>query len=166
MRIPKIETLVILVIFIAVGLWAMQRCSSKRADLQRRVQDFNDEREDRPARRDTVYVAPKSAPVSQDLPQIQPTSPAPGPAATATQPATTPTRSTARPTLTNPAPPPAASGSTAKGSTLYVTIDGLKVRKEPGLKGDPVAKLDLYEPVTFLNQKTEWTQESAWAPKK
>jgi hypothetical protein len=33
------------------------------------------------------------------------------------------------------------------------------VRKEPGLKGESVAELKLYEPVTFLNKKTEWTQE-------
>ena len=45
------------------------------------------------------------------------------------------------------------------GATLYVTIEGLKMRKEPGLKSESVAKLALYEPVTFLNQKTEWTQE-------
>lgn len=33
------------------------------------------------------------------------------------------------------------------------------MRKEPGLKGETVAELRLYEPVTFLNQKTDWTQE-------
>jgi hypothetical protein len=33
------------------------------------------------------------------------------------------------------------------------------VRKEPGLKGETVAELKLFEPVTFLNQKTDWTQE-------
>ena len=33
------------------------------------------------------------------------------------------------------------------------------MRKEPGLKGEAVEQLKLYEPVTFLNQKTEWKQE-------
>jgi uncharacterized protein YgiM (DUF1202 family) len=42
---------------------------------------------------------------------------------------------------------------------LFVTIDGLKMRKEPGLKSETVAKLDLHEQVTFLNQRTEWSQE-------
>ena len=44
-------------------------------------------------------------------------------------------------------------------TVLYVTIDGLKLRKEPGLKADLVAKLELYEPVYYLGEKTDYTQE-------
>jgi len=33
------------------------------------------------------------------------------------------------------------------------------MRKQPGLKGELVAQLDLYEQVYFLNQKSEKTEE-------
>jgi hypothetical protein len=33
------------------------------------------------------------------------------------------------------------------------------MRKEPGLKSETVAKLDLYEQVYFMNEKTDYTQE-------
>ena len=47
----------------------------------------------------------------------------------------------------------------AAGIPLFVTIDGLKLRKEPGLKGESIEQLKLNEQVTFLNQKTDWSQE-------
>ncbi|MCC6461250.1 MAG: SH3 domain-containing protein [Saprospiraceae bacterium] len=59
-----------------------------------------------------------------------------------------------------PAAQPAAGTAAApKYSTLFVTIDGLKMRKEPSLKGSLVAKLDLYEQVYFLNKKSEKQEE-------
>jgi hypothetical protein len=163
MRIPKIETLVIVIIFFAVGLWAFQRCSSKRSDLARRVQDFNErnvdeEQEERPVRRDTARVSAQPAANPALSPQVSSGAAEAAPAATPSTVAPA-NRSLARPTLANPTPPQPAASTAAKGSVLFVVIDGLKVRQEPGLKGDPVAKLALHETVTFLNQKTEWTQE-------
>jgi len=163
MKLPKAETLIIFVFFGCVALWAMSKCSAKRSDLVRRIEENGEkETDERPVRRDTVVVQqPAPQPVQQQPVNTQSPSPVPPPPATTTTPANTPGAKPVRPSLSGqPAPTSSQpTGSTSSGSTLYVTIDGLKVRKEPGLKGETVAKLDLYEPVTFLNKKTEWTQE-------
>lgn len=158
MKLPKSETLILFAFLVCMILWAMSKCSDRRAESARRVRETEDtDVEDRPVKRDTAVVqqAPKApvnpppttTPVSTE-PQSPPTAlltPKPGAAPK-------------RPELTNDVKPP-STPSTATGSTLYATIDGLKVRKEPGLKGETLAELKLYEPVTFLNKKTDWTQE-------
>ena len=159
MKLPKVETLIIFVFFGCVALWAVSKCSAKRSDLVRSVREVGDgEQEERPIRRDTIVVQqPAQQPVQQPVSTQGPAASAP-PLATTT-PALPPGSNPSRPALSNQQPSPGAPSSNTKSSTLYVTIDGLKVRREPGLKGEPVAKLALYEPVTFLNKKTEWTQE-------
>jgi hypothetical protein len=169
MRIPKVESLIITVFFLCIALWAISKCSSRRAQITQSVREAIDP-EDRPLKRDTVYVPQTPAPQPQPQPapaQQQPqTYTAPGgkaglpklqnqPAQTADPvqaPGSSPTPSN-QPATTTP-------GSTApKYSTLFVTIDGLKMRKEPNLKGALVTKLDLYEQVYFLNKKSEKPEE-------
>jgi hypothetical protein len=162
MKLPKVETLILLAFLGCVALWAISKCSGKRSDLVRRVRELDgDEREERPVRRDTVVATnPAPTPTPSTTPAALPPASA---APTTVQPPPQPGARPQRPTLSNsPAssaasPPPAA--STKNSATLYATIEGLKVRKEPGLKSETLATLELYEPVTFLNQKTEWTQE-------
>ncbi|MBK8703339.1 MAG: SH3 domain-containing protein [Saprospiraceae bacterium] len=38
---------------------------------------------------------------------------------------------------------------------MYVTIDGLNVRSTPGLKGQVLDRLALYDEVFFLNERTD-----------
>lgn len=165
MKLPKVETLIILIFFGCVSLWAMSKCAAERSDMVRRVREIaDDDEEDRPVRRDTIVV--QQQPVQQQPATPQPvntkspaeTPPIQTPVATAPAPSQKPGT---RPVLSNEktATNNQAAAPNTKNSTLYVTIDGLKVRKEPGLKSETVAKLDLYEPVTFLNKKTDWTQE-------
>ena len=167
MKLPKVETLIIFVFFGCVALWAISKCTSERAEFVRQADGTgNDSREDRPERPDTVAAAKPAVqqpvqqrPVNTQNPsEAPPDVESPAPSTPAMQPGARP----ARPTLSNQ-PSPAAntpsSVSTAKYSTLYVCIDGLNVRKEPGLKSETIVKLALYEPVIFLNQKTDWTQE-------
>jgi hypothetical protein len=177
MKIPKVETLVIFAFFGIVALWAVSKCNSKRSDYARRAKDYTEEADERPAKKDTVRAPVTPAPQPQTQPVAQaPVTPPPAltqpantaPAATTTAPAAHPGRApqhpsnTPPPAATQPISPgsqsaaPAASGS--KYATLYVTIDGLKVRKEPSLKGAMVTKLDLYQQVYFLNQKSEKTE--------
>ncbi len=159
MKLPKAETLILLAFLVCMALWAASKCSARRADSVRRVLDTEDpEGEERPAKRDTVVIqsAPKmpTNEVAED-PAVPPVTQSPQP-----QPTPKPGAAPKRPTLTNEiSQPPAPSSTSASGSTLFVTIDGLKVRKEAGLKSETLAELKLYEPVTFLNKKTEWTQE-------
>ncbi|MEQ1744837.1 MAG: SH3 domain-containing protein, partial [Saprospiraceae bacterium] len=59
-----------------------------------------------------------------------------------------------------PPPPPAESaGTVQKYPTLYVTIDGLNMRKAPSKKSALVARLHLHEQVLFLNKKSEKPEE-------
>ena len=171
MKLPRLESLIIMVFFGCVALWGISKCSSKRSEIGSRLRNLDEKNdaEDRPPRRDTVYVPQNPAPVQNSAPvSTQPTTLAPTttPGAAPAQPGAqrpvvtrTPSATpTTTPTGSQPAAQP-AQPSGQKYSTLYVTIDGLKLRKEPTLKSDVVAKLELYEPVYFLNQKTEKTEE-------
>lgn len=173
MKIPRVESLIITVFFLCIALWAISKCGSRRSQLVRGERETVDP-EDRPTRRDTVYVpqtppsqAPQQqGPIQQALPQTYtaPTTTGGVPQLQNQPQASTPAPAAApgtRPTLSNqPASStPATSTAAPKYSTLYVTIDGLKVRKEPNLKGAMVTKLDLYEQVYFLNKKSEKPEE-------
>ncbi|MBK8489968.1 MAG: SH3 domain-containing protein [Saprospirales bacterium] len=61
------------------------------------------------------------------------------------------------------APATPAANSPAKQevqySRLYVTIEGLNLRSEPGLKSAVLAKIPLFEEVYFLNEVTDTTTE-------
>jgi hypothetical protein len=183
MKLPKVETLIIMAFFGIVAIWAISKCSSKRNELGRRVSE--EERDDRPSKRDSVGKVKQLPKVVQQ----QPVNPAP--AATVQQPVVTQAAPlTATPTsgqkqqlpvlgkpstVQAPAPQPAAAAPAVgkpqtqaqapaaatqqQYSILYVTIDGLKVHKEPNLKGAVVTKLKLDQPVYFLNQKTEKVEE-------
>jgi hypothetical protein len=161
MKIPKAETLILLAFLVCMALWAMSKCSARRADSVRQVREVEgSDDEERPVKGDTVVVqsAPKM-PVKEEIehPEVPPvTQSAP---TVAPKPGAAPKRPVLTNEINKPAPPPSSAPASTNGSILFVTIDGLKVRKEPGLKGESVAELKLYEPVTFLNKKTEWTQE-------
>lgn len=165
MKLPRTESLILFAFLGCVALWGISKCSEQRTDTVRRVRDLaaDDDQEERPARPDTV-VAPKPQ-ATQQTPVVQQPQPAAAPPPQPTQYTTTtpkPGAAPTKPTLQNPAPvtaKPAEPAAAKTGSVLYVAIDGLKVRKEPGLKGETVEQLKLYDQVTFLNQKTEWKQE-------
>lgn len=159
MKIPRLESLIILVFFGCVALWGISKCAGRRAELgpgaSHSAGDDADQ-EDRPMRRDTVFVPQKPAPATHAAPTQTPTALPPGTVAP-NQPARPAGTPTPQPSPAVKPGPPAASGP--QYSTLYATIDGLKVRKEPNLKAAVVAKLELYEAVSFLNQKTEKVEE-------
>lgn len=159
MKLPKLETLIIFVFLLCVALWAVTKCGAKRSDLTRRVRETDEESDERPLRRDTVFV-PQTPPATvAPLPQSTPTTTpvTPGQAPNTQLPTTVAPKPGVKPALSNETTvKPAAD---AQYPVLYVTIDGLKMRKTPGLKGDLVAKLELYEPVYFLNKKSEKPQE-------
>ena len=156
----KIETIVIAVFCFAFLVWAWSKCSDKKTERARHSAS-EEEQDERPAarQRDTVQVV---QPV-----QPQPVQPQPA------QPQTVGGHVVARPgsQTGQPSAPQTASNSAAaapakpavptaeKRTVLYSTIDGLKVRKEPGLKSTTVDKLKLHEEVYFLSQKTDWEEE-------
>jgi len=167
MKIPRVESVIITVFFLCIALWAISKCSSRRAQTIRPERAAAEE-DERPAKRDTIYVP---QPQAQPQPQSRPAAAAPAvstntglpklqnppPAPTEETPAATTTPG-ARPALSNESqtPPPATA---AKYSTLFVTIDGLNMRKEPNRKSPVVAQLKLDEQVFFLNKKSEKPEE-------
>jgi len=153
MKLPKADSLILVAFLVCTALWGISKCNERRDTSVRQVRDLEDA--DSPAKpeRDTsaqrgVSQAPSKQPPPTNIPVETPQTSAPAP-----QPGVAPRK----PSHVNPSVSTAPTGNT--GTTLYVSIDGLKVRKEPGLKGETVVELRLYEPVTFLNQKTDWTQE-------
>jgi hypothetical protein len=70
------------------------------------------------------------------------------------------------PTLGGLTPKGAVSAISAQGAvvapsgpTLYVTIENLNLRTQPNVSGKLLGRLRLYEPVTFLSEVTETTQQ-------
>ncbi len=157
MKIPRIESLVLIICFLAVVVWGVQKCKAKRAGLKPTVA----QKEERPIKRDTIYiregietgVAPVTA-NTQAQPYKLPANPG-----EAIQGTTQERTTTGRVQQPQQATKPATQTIVKNQTTLYVTIDQLKLRKEPGLKSETIAQLDLYEQVYYLDEKSDYTQE-------
>jgi Bacterial SH3 domain len=157
----------------------VNKCGARRSSFRSKNSTGTEEKEERPLRRDTVVqlqpasttpqqtTTPALQPGNEPMPTPRPTqqpvaTPAPAPVNTqhpgpaTTAPANT-TVSRVAPSAT-PTTKPTTTPAT-KNTSLYVTIDGLKVRKEPGLKSETIDQLKLYDQVEFLNKRTDWTQE-------
>lgn len=153
MKLPKVETLIVFAFLGIVALWGISKCSASRSDLVRRLRGGDkEEKEERPVRRDTVVVktpAPQQAPVNTQAPVSVngPSKPAP-----TTTPGERPKLGAPDANKQNNAQPDTKPPS---ATPLFVSIDGLKLRKSPGLKSTVVATLKLYEEVYFLNKKSE-----------
>jgi Bacterial SH3 domain len=168
MKIPRIESLVLIFCFLAIVVWAVSKCNARRAKV---TQADGVELENRPTKRDTVFIREQPAATTAQAP-VQYTTPQGEPYKLPANPGeigqnmpqertvtTQPVRPAAAPTTTAKAPSAAQQTVVKNQTTLWVTIDGLNMRKEPGLKADLVAKLDLYDQVYFMNEKSDYTQE-------
>jgi hypothetical protein len=126
---PKIEIIIVGVFVLSFLIWIVPKCGSDRPEKEK----------------DSAALLPVDS--AQTLGAAQP-----GDSAVA-----------AAPTPTPAAPVAAVNPSAAKPemqySRLYVTIDGLNLRTEPGLKSKVLVKLPLYEEVFFLNEVTDSTTE-------
>lgn len=67
--------------------------------------------------------------------------------------------STAKDTTAKVSPATSPAKPELQYSKLYITIDGLNLRSEPGLKSTVLAKLPLFDEVYFLNQVSDSTSE-------
>lgn len=159
MQLPKLDTIIIAVFFVCIGLWMLSKCGNRRSEYLQRTTRVDDEQDERPVRRDTVRVPPPAATTVSPTPTTPPVAaPVAPPPVTATpikqQAAANPSSA---PTPQQPQPAPA--NAAPKQTMLYVTIDQLKMRKEPGLKGKSIGQLDLYSQVYFTGERTDWKQE-------
>lgn len=173
MKLPKTDSLILFAFLICVLLWAVSKCSDKRSDLLSRDRaDRVEEAEDRPKRNDSISLRPTPAqnaptPTPTTAPQINGgATPESAPAGKLVRPTVTPVSpapvSVKTPQQSSPTKTEAKKNETKPSSdnaTLFVTIDGLKLRKTPSLKGDVITTLELYEAVTFLGKKSEKQEE-------
>ncbi len=168
MQLPKLDTIIIAVFFVCIGLWMLSKCGNRRSDYLQRSTRVDDEQDERPVRRDTPPHPPTATPVPTTTTPVS-TAPVPTtvPPVTATpikqqaaaNPGSTPTPQQSQPASPAPQSQPAAANTAPKQTMLYVTIDQLKMRKEPGLKGKSIGQLDLYSQVYFTGERTDWKQE-------
>ncbi len=58
-----------------------------------------------------------------------------------------------------PPPTPPSAEKDPHPTWLYVSIEGVNVRKDPSLTSDVIDKLALYDRVLFLNERTDFTEK-------
>ncbi len=154
----KVEYIVIGVLALIFLMWTVSKCNAHKEEAQ--SAEAVEAMQDSLANQEQTAATPP--PIAQQ-PAQQPAAPAssPGtytpingePAAATSAPAngtqTTGSQNTTAET--------AAPKETAGLSKLYVTIDKLKVRKEPGLKGQLLGELKLFDEVYYMNEVTDST---------
>jgi hypothetical protein len=156
----KVEYIVIGVLALIFLIWTASKCNAHKEGAQ--------DAEAMEAREDSLAQAAKQPttatppPIAQQ-PAAQPAAPASSPdtyqpidgsaPATNTS-ATTPAAAGTKPTATQQA---TTQNADAGRSKLYVTIDKLKVRKTPGLKGELLGELKLFDEVYYMDEVTDST---------
>ena len=127
---PKVEIVIVAVFALSFLIWIIPKCGRDRP--------VDETEQEEAAGLDTTAAKPVPKPLvapAQDTTVKQP-----GPAKTS--------------------PPAAAAPKTEpQYSKLYVTIDGLNLRAQPGLKSGVLVKLALFEEVYFMNEVTDSTTE-------
>jgi len=161
MKLPKLESVIITVFFLCIALWAISKCTSRRIQLGKTAPDPLENADERPDQSD-LSTAPANQTTDRGLPKLQnqPLPVAePAPVATTPPVKTTPPGTIPKLTKEPPAAPVSAAKPAEAYSSLFVTINGLKMRKEPNLKAAVVTRLKLDEEVFFLNEKSEKPEE-------
>ncbi|MCC6725667.1 MAG: SH3 domain-containing protein [Saprospiraceae bacterium] len=160
----KVEYIVIGVLALIFLMWTASKCNAHKAEAQ--DQATVEAQEDSLAQADKKTLPPPIAqqPAAQQQPASSPDTYQPidgsAPATTTTTTATQPATGTATTgTTAKPAAQTQAAQTTtnpdANRSKLYVTIDKLKVRKTPGLKGDLLGELKLFDEVYYMDEVTD-----------
>lgn len=153
----KVEYIVIGLLAVIFLVWTASKCNAQKDQAQ--DAEAIETREDSLAQASDKPATAVPPPVVQQ--NTQPTPPASSPDTyqpiDGSTPATSNTPSNSA-TQTSANSPDSGTNSTPKepqGSKLYVTIDKLKVRKTPGLKGEFLGELKLFDEVYYMNEVTD-----------
>lgn len=156
----KVEYIVIGLLALIFLMWTASKCNAHKEEAQ--------SAEAIEAREDSLAQAANRPATTTATPppvvQQQPAAPASSPDTYQPIDGSAPVANTAAPAAT-------AAGGTANTNTateaaapkepnlskLYVTIDKLKVRKTPGLKGESLGELKLFDEVYYMNEVTDST---------
>ncbi len=154
----KVEYIVIGLLAIIFLMWTASKCNAHKEEAQ--DQAVVEAQEDSLAQATNKKLPPPIAqqPAAQQQPASSPDTYQP---IDGSAPATTTTA--AQPAATNATTGAATTGKTAQSATnpdagrskLYVTIDKLKVRKTPGLKGELLGELKLFDEVYYMDEVTD-----------
>ncbi len=151
----KVEYIVIGLLAIIFLMWTASKCNAHKAEAQ--SAEAIESRQDSLAKV-TNQKATTALPPIPEQPTAQPAATKSSPGTyqpIAGEPATAPAASAqpAQPKASETTASPTESGL----SKLYVTIDKLKVRKTPGLKGELLGELKLFDEVFYMNEVTDST---------
>lgn len=152
----KVEYIVIGLLAIIFLIWTASKCNAQKEDAQ--------STEAIEAREDSLAQAanqPKTTtPTSAQQPAAQPATPASSPDTYQPIDGSAPAQTAGTQTTSAAKPAADATAQTEPNlSKLYVTIDKLKVRKTPGLKGELLGELKLFDEVYYMNEVTDSTYE-------
>lgn len=142
----KIEYIVIGIFTIIFLMWAVSKCSSHKEKA--REQAAVEAKEDSIVTAQQKPATPANSTVSKVNPTTQNTSSAD----------TTQAKNTSLSTKTDQVTQ-SVKPQESQGTRLYVTIDKLKIRKTPGLKGELLGELKLFDEVYYQNEVTDSTYE-------
>jgi cytoskeletal protein RodZ len=173
---PNMETAIIFVFLICIGLWSMSRCKKKKEEASLRTAT-----EATAGPLDTAQLSPAAAkariaakpnptttqtpapPLYQQtqtsLPALPTNTPVPQPSAVPQSYSAVPTPTRTRPTVTPKSVPQTTTTTHPPSNTmLYVLINGLNIRAKADLKAKSKGKLKINDQVYFLEEATEQAQ--------
>lgn len=162
----KFEYIVIGVLALIFLIWTASKCNAHKEQAQDAqtvevAEDSIAQAANKPANalppipqqtQATPPAQPSNPGVYQPINGEQPAAPSTG---NGSQPAQPQTAGTAQPGTAQTTTQPEANANAAGLSRLYVTIDKLKVRKTPGLKGESLGELKLFDEVYYMNETTD-----------
>lgn len=132
----KFELLLIAIISIVFVVWGISRCNKSNMELER-LESMNQSGR---SATDSIAASAPAEPGSAAVPDGLPAGGAGGDGSN--------NSGNVKTTVT---------GSAGNLPVLYVTINGLKLRKGPHLDSVVIARLSLYEEVFFLGEHTDFT---------
>lgn len=142
---PRIEILIVLVFFLSFIIWAVSKCNATQVLYQEAAEET--------AQLDSIENAETVPPPPTNTNTTNTTNgttPIPAEQATPIGATTTPNSPSTTPGLTNTV--------NVEKTKLYVVIDGLNMRTAPRLNAQVMDRLQLYDEVWFMNEKTDTTQ--------
>ena len=139
---PRVEILIVAIFFLSFIVWAASKCNATKSLYQEQLLEGTEE--------STV----ESESTEQESETTTTELPAPNAAAGST------TTTSAASTDSAPSPTPAltTSSSISYATKLYVSIDGLNMRRGPSLDSAIMLKMPLFEELTFMNEVTDSTE--------
>ncbi len=142
---PSIEIIIVLIFFLSFIVWAASKCNATKDLYQEQAMEEEGS---------SIDSATENTANTSLVPNA--TNPADPNATAQTSPTTTPIGSSPSPSPATPAL--TTSRSSVYATKLYVSIDGMNMRRGPSLDSAIMLKMPLFEELTFMNEVTDSTQ--------